>query len=59
MDEFETIGDDLSGTVEELLNGEPTVIRQNENVHHYIYPWTTRAIRLQQWPKSLALIYIF
>lgn len=25
MDEFETIGDDLSGNVEELLNGEPTM----------------------------------
>lgn len=32
MDEFETIGDDLSGTVEELLNGEPTVIRPSLNL---------------------------
>nr|CAH0101160.1 unnamed protein product [Daphnia galeata] len=32
MDEFETIGDDLSGTVEELLNGDPTVIRPSLNL---------------------------
>ena len=32
MDEFETIGEDLSGTVEELLNGEPTVMKPNLNL---------------------------